>query len=172
MSRNSAQIGRVLKELSQPCEGVKCVINRNPRNLERLRIAYKPSGYHLEKPGHSFWHKLEIKPTGRYVTAEIRHFKAGPVLTASTSEWAIKKQLYKTKDTTAYINLARVLAQRCLQAGITEFRCDIKPVPNGKTEIFLKTLEANGVTLEEPERFQPHRSWDMERPEKPWEITE
>ena len=31
--------------------------NRNPRNLERLRIAYKPSGYHLEAPGREFWHK-------------------------------------------------------------------------------------------------------------------
>ena len=34
--------------------------NRNPRNLERLRIAYKPSGYHLEAPGREFWHKYKI----------------------------------------------------------------------------------------------------------------
>lgn len=33
------------------------VFNRNPRNLEKLRIAYKPAGYHLEKPGREFWHK-------------------------------------------------------------------------------------------------------------------
>jgi len=33
------------------------VYNRNPRNLEKLRIAYKPAGYHLEKPGREFWHK-------------------------------------------------------------------------------------------------------------------
>lgn len=31
--------------------------NRNPRNLERLRIAYKPDGYYVDKPGRSFWHK-------------------------------------------------------------------------------------------------------------------
>lgn len=31
--------------------------NRNPRNLEKLRIGYKPDGYHLEKPGKCFWHK-------------------------------------------------------------------------------------------------------------------
>lgn len=31
--------------------------NRNPRNLERLRIAYKPSGYHLDVKGKDFWHK-------------------------------------------------------------------------------------------------------------------
>lgn len=32
-------------------------INRNPRNLERMRIARKPDGYHLDKPGRKFWHK-------------------------------------------------------------------------------------------------------------------
>lgn len=31
--------------------------NRNPRNLEMLRIAYKNEGYHLEAPGKSFWIK-------------------------------------------------------------------------------------------------------------------
>lgn len=31
--------------------------NRNPRNLEKLRIAYKPDGYHVDKKGRSYWHK-------------------------------------------------------------------------------------------------------------------
>jgi len=35
--------------------------NRNPRNLERLRIARKPTGYHLEAPGREFWHKYVCK---------------------------------------------------------------------------------------------------------------
>lgn len=38
-------------------EQCKEIVNRNPRNLERLRIARKPQGYHLEEPGHSYWHK-------------------------------------------------------------------------------------------------------------------
>lgn len=33
-------------------------VNRNPRNLERIRIARKPDGYHLDKPGRKFWHKF------------------------------------------------------------------------------------------------------------------
>lgn len=32
-------------------------VNRNPRNLEKLRIARKPDGFHLDKPGRNFWHK-------------------------------------------------------------------------------------------------------------------
>lgn len=30
------------------------------------------------------------------------------------------------------MNLARVFAQRCLESGITEVRCDLKPHPGGK----------------------------------------
>lgn len=52
--------------------------------------------------------RLELSYTGRYVTAQITHYEAGPVVQASTSEWAIKKQLFKTNDTAAYVNLARV----------------------------------------------------------------
>lgn len=52
-----ARVLTKLKELTKVCDASKYLINRNPRNLERLRIAYKPSGYHLEKPGRSFWHK-------------------------------------------------------------------------------------------------------------------
>lgn len=36
------------------------VTNRNPRNLERLLIARKPQGYHLEKQFRNFWHKYVI----------------------------------------------------------------------------------------------------------------
>ena len=36
------------------------VRNRNPRNLELMRIARKPAGFRLEKPGREFWHKYEI----------------------------------------------------------------------------------------------------------------
>jgi hypothetical protein len=39
--------------------------NRNPRNLERLRIAYKPTGYHLEAPGREFWHKYVYRKVQR-----------------------------------------------------------------------------------------------------------
>lgn len=34
------------------------VYNRNPRNFELLRLAPQNAGYHLEKPGRSYWHKL------------------------------------------------------------------------------------------------------------------
>lgn len=32
--------------------------NRNPRNLEKMRIGYKPDGYHVEKKTKRFWHRF------------------------------------------------------------------------------------------------------------------
>jgi len=159
-------------EISKAEEGVKYLINRNPRNLERLRIAYKPKGYFLEKPGRSFWHKLVLKSTSQGVTAQIIHFENGPVLEASTNEWSIRKHLYQSTDTSAYINLARVFAQRCLASGLTEMTCTLDPAPNTKVDKFLKTLENEGVRLKEADQYTAPRPWDLMRPEKPWEVTE
>lgn len=52
--------GRVyakLMECMKPDEGAVFVQNRNPRNLEMMKIAYRPDGYHLDNPGRRFWHK-------------------------------------------------------------------------------------------------------------------
>ena len=38
-------------------DGCANVRNRNPRNLELLRIARKPVGWTLEKPGREYWHR-------------------------------------------------------------------------------------------------------------------
>jgi large subunit ribosomal protein L18 len=148
-------------------------VNRNPRNLERMRIGYKPDGYHVEKSGRRFWHKLKLTQSGRYAYASVEHFENGEVLKASTLEWALKKQLYKCNDSVAFYNLGRVLADRCLKAGLIEMYSNIElPKPDGKVAKFLKGLQEGGVVLEEPPQFKPARPWDQYRPEKPWEITD
>lgn len=147
--------------------------NRNPRNLERLRIGYKPDGYHVDAPGKSYWHKLQLSASGKYVKASIFHFQNGEVLSANTSEWCIKKQLYRTADTSAYINLGRVLAQRCLQTGLIEVQSFIKTKnSDDKVALFLQALQDGGVCITEPSQFKAAMPWDMDRPEKPWEVTE
>ncbi|XP_001658909.2 39S ribosomal protein L18, mitochondrial [Aedes aegypti] len=169
---SSKRVFHKIQELSKCAEGTRYILNRNPRNLERLRLAYKNDGYHLEKPVRNFWHKLELTSSNKYVTAKVNHFQNGTVVESSTSEWAVKQHLFKGNDTSAYINLAKIFANRCLEAGLTEMRCDIQPKPNGKADIFLKTLTESGIKLQEPERIKPIQPWDMERPEKPWEVTE
>ncbi|XP_066255835.1 large ribosomal subunit protein uL18m [Euwallacea similis] len=149
-------------------------VNRNPRNLEKMRIGYKPDGYHVEKPGkYNYWHKLQLTITSKYVTATINHFENGEVLRASTSEWGIKNYLYRTKDTAAFINLGRVLGHRCLQTGLTEVSSDIEPPKeDGKVAQFLKALEESGVQLKEPPQYKHPYPWDWKRPEKLWEVIE
>lgn len=147
-------------------------VNRNPRNLERLRIARKPDGYHLDAPGRKFWHKLSLVSSKRTVSAQVVHYINGPVIEAKSSEWALQKQLYSVKDTCAYINLGRVFAQRCLESGISEMYCDIKAVEGGKVDRFLKEVVSGGVILHEPEVYKKPNPWDQDRPEKPWQVAE
>lgn len=147
------------------------IVNRNPRNLERLRIARKPTGYHLEEPGRSYWHKLFLIKKPRYITVEVRHFENGPIITASSMEWALKKQLYRCTDSAAYINVGRVLAQRCLEAGICEMTVDAMLVGE-KSDLLINELKKNGICLTEPQVYKYPNSWDRIRPEKPWEVFE
>lgn len=147
------------------------IVNRNPRNLERLRIARKVSGYHLDKPTRSYWHKLYLVKKPRYIVAEIRHFENGPVITASSAEWALKTQLYRYTDGSAYINVGRVLAQRCLESGIHEMEVDSE-LTGEKYQLLIKELTDNGLVLTEPSVYKYPRYSDKDRPEKPWEIHE
>ncbi|KAL4713636.1 hypothetical protein ACJJTC_002983 [Scirpophaga incertulas] len=139
-------------------------VNRNPRNLERMRIARKPDGYHLDNPGRKYWHKLVLTPSNRSVVAQVVHFINGPVIEAKTSEWALRKQLYSINDTCAYVSLGRVFAQRCLECGIAEMFCDIKPAEGGKVEKFLKEVTNSGIKLSEPEVYKKPNPWDQFRP--------
>uniref|UniRef100_A0A1B6MEG2 Large ribosomal subunit protein uL18m n=1 Tax=Graphocephala atropunctata TaxID=36148 RepID=A0A1B6MEG2_9HEMI len=146
--------------------------NRNPRNLERLRIALKPTGFFLDKPGKSYWNKLILKynRSSRSVTGEVVHNSGQVAASASTNEWALSKHLYSKNDTSAHVNLARVLAQRCLETGISEVACFIERKPKTKIDAFLSELEKEGITLGEPEQYEHPKPSDPFRPEKPWQV--
>lgn len=53
----SSRILRKIQLTRAPKDGETYLINRNPRNLEKMRIAHKPNGYELDTPGRCFWHK-------------------------------------------------------------------------------------------------------------------
>lgn len=55
--QNSRDIYRRLQQTLEPKNGEAYMVNRNPRNLEFLRIANKPAGYKLDNPGRQFWNK-------------------------------------------------------------------------------------------------------------------
>lgn len=53
----SSKVHQLLMDCAKPAENVSYMHNRNPRNLEMMRIANRPDGYHLDEPGKCFWHK-------------------------------------------------------------------------------------------------------------------
>ncbi|KAF3831323.1 hypothetical protein GH733_000060 [Mirounga leonina] len=92
--------------------------NRNPRNLELLGVARKERGWGTTWPSREFWHRLRVIRTQHHVEALVEHRNGQVVVSASTREWAIKKHLYSTKNVVACESIGRVLAERCLEAGI------------------------------------------------------
>nr|XP_025874526.1 39S ribosomal protein L18, mitochondrial isoform X2 [Vulpes vulpes] len=92
--------------------------NRNPRNLELLGVARKERGWGTTWPSREFWHRLRVIKTQHHVEALVEHLNGKVVVSASTREWAIKKHLYSTRNVVACESIGRVLAERCLEAGI------------------------------------------------------
>ena len=105
--------------------------------------------------------RLEVISSGKFVTAQLVHFENGPVVEASTKEWCIKKQLYKTSDTSAYVNLAQVFAKRCLMSGLIEMT--MQRSTGLKIEKFIAILKENGLTLEEPAEIYTHKEKRINR---------
>ncbi|XP_014214306.1 39S ribosomal protein L18, mitochondrial [Copidosoma floridanum] len=146
--------------------------NRNPRNLELMTIARKPLGYWLDMPGHEYWHKLVVKVTSKNLVLQINHYKNGPVVTVSTTEYAMKRHLFKSLDITAYTNAGRVLAQRCLESGIGSIMCDIDTENSTKLTALIDELRKGGVVLQEAIPYKNPEPWDATRMIKPWTIVD
>ncbi|NXL96671.1 RM18 protein, partial [Tyrannus savana] len=148
--------------------------NRNPRNLEQLALARKERGWKTTWPKREFWHRLRLERTQHYIEAFVERSNGDVVVSASTREWAIKRHLYSPKGVAACKNLGRVMAQRCLEAGINfvnfkaiipwEYRCDsaiqmaflriyLCLYLLNKIQEFEKAMEEGGVVLREPRRI-------------------
>ncbi|XP_067914763.1 39S ribosomal protein L18, mitochondrial [Heterodontus francisci] len=131
-------------------------INHNPRNLERLALARKDNGWQTTWPGHTYWHRLRFRKTQRHVTAYVEAAGSGgkAVVSASTQEWAIIKHLFSTRDVAAAENVGRVLAQRCLEAGIgyLTFRTIPWEYRAESVQRFRSAMKDGGVILSEPRR--------------------
>ncbi|KFW80342.1 hypothetical protein N305_14182, partial [Manacus vitellinus] len=148
--------------------------NRNPRNLEQLALARKERGWKTTWPKREFWHRLRLERTQHYIEAFVERSNGDVVVSASTREWAIKRHLYSPKGVAACKNLGRVMAQRCLEAGINfvnfkaiipwEYRCDSAILMAflgiysclyllNKIQEFEKAMEEGGVVLREPRRI-------------------
>uniref|UniRef100_A0A8C6ID06 Large ribosomal subunit protein uL18m n=1 Tax=Mus spicilegus TaxID=10103 RepID=A0A8C6ID06_MUSSI len=140
---------------SQPEAVAPEFTNRNPRNLELLGVAQKERGLATVWPNREFWHRLRVVRTQHHVEAFIEHLNGQVVVSASTREWAIKKHLYSTRNVVACESIGRVLAQRCLEAGVNFMVYQLTPWEASSDSIkrLQNTITESGVMLREPRRI-------------------
>nr|KAF6363273.1 mitochondrial ribosomal protein L18 [Pipistrellus kuhlii] len=102
-----------------------------------------------------FTNRLRVIRTQHHTEALVEHRNGQVVVSASTREWAIKKHLYSTTNVAACENIGRVLAERCLEAGINFMV--YQPTPwEAASESMRRLQEAvteGGVVLQEPRRI-------------------
>ncbi|XP_026937853.1 large ribosomal subunit protein uL18m isoform X1 [Sagmatias obliquidens] len=129
--------------------------NRNPRNLELLAVARKERGWGTVWPSREFWHRLRVIRSQHHIDALVEHRNGQTVVSASTREWAIKKHLYSTRNVVACESVGRVLAERCLEAGINFMV--YQPTPWEAASDSMKRLQSamteGGVVLQEARRI-------------------
>ncbi|XP_054890058.1 39S ribosomal protein L18, mitochondrial [Poeciliopsis prolifica] len=130
-------------------------VNRNPRNLEQMALAVKDRGWKTTWPHQEFYHRLMFSRSQHHVTAEVFSCTSPvPVLTCSTKEWAVKKELASTNCVAACQAVGEVLAHRCQQAGI--MRMVYRAIPwtyrSEGVQAFRAAMKQGGVILSEPRR--------------------
>ncbi|GFR76200.1 50S ribosomal protein L18 [Elysia marginata] len=140
--------------------------NRNPRNLEKMALARKRLGWKFQSPRKDYYNKLVLMRSSRHTNAWVEHQSGKIVVSASTAEHAISSQLYSLNDVSACENVGRVLAQRCLESGITEVFFDeaSESTLSEKVSSFLQAFKDVDIALTEPEvqdkKFSPGVNYD------------
>ncbi|XP_062332627.1 39S ribosomal protein L18, mitochondrial [Osmerus eperlanus] len=130
-------------------------VNRNPRNLELMAFGVKDRGWKTIWPHREFYHRLVFSRSQHHVTAEVFSSNSQvPILTCSTQEWALKRELGSTRCVAACQAVGEVLAQRCQKAGIT--RMVYRAIPwqyrSNAVQSFRTAMKEGGITLSEPRR--------------------
>ncbi|XP_003741780.1 39S ribosomal protein L18, mitochondrial [Galendromus occidentalis] len=128
-------------------------VNRNPRNLEQMLLARKPSGWEWDLPSREYWYRLDVDISKKNIRGKVLHNGGSAVVKAYSGEWGIRKQMISSSDTTAAYNVGRVLGRRCLEAGILAVHYERPPRMENSKKIhaFLKGLTEEGVPIKEPD---------------------
>ena len=155
--------------------------NRNPMNLEKMTIGYKPSGFPMERRKRNYWNALDLSISSQHATATVTHWTGRTVCMASTKEWAIRKFLYNYTDNAALKCVGKIIGQRCLETGITEVHLQVRPEDMKKERMrtFVESIQHTGLFLSESEQYKPYNPHSMSPtdgkkcpPVKPWSIID
>ncbi|XP_060072681.1 large ribosomal subunit protein uL18m-like [Ylistrum balloti] len=132
--------------------------NRNPRNLEKMALARKPQGWQFQDRVQKSYHLLSYKMTDRKTSASVKHLNGKFTIKFSTDTPEMKHVFTGSdcgKVKQAYY-VGQVIAQRCLEAGITQVHFDpLQGTIFPKYEAFLAGVESMNLELTEPDVITP-----------------
>lgn len=135
--------------ISKPEEKAKFYYNRNPRHLEILGYN-KPAGFTTSYDSRNFYNKLLLEITNHHTKAYVENINGEILCYASTTEHYIAKQLHGCTDVMAVVNIARVLAERLKQIGITRVHWHTRlDRTTEKIREFEGVLQMNDIILSE-----------------------
>merc|ERR1719430_1771295 len=145
-----------------------------------MLIGKKPRGFDLENKSRNYWNKLELEISNNHTTAIVTHWTGRVVAKASTQEWPIRQFLYNLTDKAALKVVGQVISQRCLETGISEVVLLVDEEDRTKDKMikFISVIEESGLTLSEPEQFEPlnkhivNHSTIQQPKIKPWTVLE
>ncbi|KAF0301920.1 39S ribosomal protein L18, mitochondrial [Amphibalanus amphitrite] len=150
-------------------------VNKNPRNLERMRLARKQEGWRLEPESRMYWHRAVFEATNRHTSAHVEHQAGRRLASASSRELCVRRHLFSAVDVCAAEAVGRVLARRCLEAGITELEfptTEEQLERSNRLRSFVRAMEEEGLKLQEPPAIKPEPWWSKDRQQKPWHVPE
>ncbi|XP_040569508.1 large ribosomal subunit protein uL18m [Lepeophtheirus salmonis] len=156
--------------------------NKNPLNLEHMKIGYKPQGFLLDKKSVSYWNRLFLEISQNHTTAKVIHWTGRPVAQASTREWAIRKHLYNYTDATALHLLGTIIGERTLQTGVLEVNLQMtqEELQRERMSSFVESIRKTGLSTSESFQYtqrNPFRQLSLasQKPKnnfKPWEVID
>lgn len=153
------------------------VKNKNPMNLERMGIGYKPRGFPLERQNRNYWNRLELNISGKHTTATVAHWTGRKVCSASTREFEIAKFLHNNTDMAALQAVGKIVAQRCLETGLHEVFLELRDedFEKEKMKLFVQAVKDAGLLIGEMEQYEqrnPFRGEWWKKSFKAWEVHE
>ena len=99
---------------------------------------------------------------GKHLEASVLHHSGRVIVTASTRESCYRDLELPAADTEAAVNLATILARRCLESGVLFVHVDASEVDgSGKTKAFYEQLRSEGLKLVENECIMSRRRRDL-----------
>lgn len=128
------------------------VVNKNPRNLEMVGLAYKPLGWPLQYPSRDFYNRIVFRTSGRFLYADLLHHTGKVVMSASTKEHCIRRHLASASNRFASQMLGRVIADRVVRCGIERCSFALNDAPSDREKSFYEGLKQEPrLSLQEPD---------------------